>query len=371
MRGKPTIALALATAAGVLGAGSAIAAPASTFLGGLGAAHQVGSTVPGNGDVNPYGVAVVHQSMGDLVKNRVLVSNFNAKSNVQGTGTTIVQIAPNGTETQFARIDRLPAADKCPGGIGLTTALEILPGGYVVVGSLPTSHGDLPKNNPAGCLIVLNDRGHVAETISNIAIDGPWDMTATSSAGHAALYVSNALGGNTKVSASGVPLAGQCTVSRIDLTLSPSHAPRVMRSTIIGTNFPWKADAAALVLAPTGLAVSHGTLYVDDSLTNSVSAITSAATRTTPVSAAVGMLAKGHSLNAPLGMIATPNGDLLIVNGDNGVATELSPAGAFRTTRTLVNNGAGDLFGLSLTPNRQGIYFVNDATNALDVATLK
>ena len=63
--------------------------------------------------------------------------------------------------------------------------------------------------------------------------------------------------------------------------------------------------------------------------------------------------------------------DLLIVNGDNGVATELSPAGAFRTTRTLVNNGAGDLFGLSLTPNRQGIYFVNDATNALDVATLK
>jgi hypothetical protein len=33
-----------------------------------------------------------------------------------------------------------------------------------------------------------------------------------------------------------------------------------------------------------------------------------------------------------------------------------------------VKNGAGDLFGLAPTPDGKGLYFVNDGTNALDVA---
>ena len=52
------------------------------------------STVPDNGDVNPYGVAVVPRSTGNLHQGNVLVSNFNDKANVQGTGTTIVQVSP-------------------------------------------------------------------------------------------------------------------------------------------------------------------------------------------------------------------------------------------------------------------------------------
>ena len=35
--------------------------------------------------------------MGSLVQGNLLVSNFNSSANLQGTGTTIVQIAPNGT----------------------------------------------------------------------------------------------------------------------------------------------------------------------------------------------------------------------------------------------------------------------------------
>ena len=119
----------------------------------------------------------------------VLVSNFNAQSNVQGTGTTIVQVAPNGTQTLFAHITDLPAGMSCPGGIGLTTALDILPGGYVVVGSLPSKAGGLPKGDPAGCLIVLNHSGAVAETISNANIVGPWDMAVASSASTATWMV--------------------------------------------------------------------------------------------------------------------------------------------------------------------------------------
>jgi hypothetical protein len=55
------------------------------------------STVPANGDVNPYGVAFVPDSFntgaGPLKHGDVLVSNFNNVQNLQGTGTTIVRIA--------------------------------------------------------------------------------------------------------------------------------------------------------------------------------------------------------------------------------------------------------------------------------------
>jgi hypothetical protein len=126
---------------------------------------QVASTVPANGDVNPYGVAVVPASAGQLVAGDTLVSNYNSKSNVQGTGTTLVQVSPAGSLHLFANLAKLPAGLSSPGGVGLTTALGILPGGWVVVGSLPTTAGGaLPTGDPAGCLIVLNSHGTPVKT---------------------------------------------------------------------------------------------------------------------------------------------------------------------------------------------------------------
>ena len=78
----------------------------------------VGSTVPANGDVNPYGIATVPSTTGRLVSGDTLVSNFNSKANVQGTGTTIVQISPQGSLQLFAQISQLPAGQSCPGGGG-------------------------------------------------------------------------------------------------------------------------------------------------------------------------------------------------------------------------------------------------------------
>jgi len=59
--------------------------------------HPV-STVPPNGDVNPYGVAFVPAGFptGTVNRGDILVSNFNNKKNLQGTGTTIVDV-PAGT----------------------------------------------------------------------------------------------------------------------------------------------------------------------------------------------------------------------------------------------------------------------------------
>src|ERR1700722_13688919 len=70
---------------------SARPAMPAAFLVELHGLTQVTSTVPANGDVNPYGVAVVPASGGRLIAGDILVSNFNDKANVQGTGTTILQ----------------------------------------------------------------------------------------------------------------------------------------------------------------------------------------------------------------------------------------------------------------------------------------
>jgi hypothetical protein len=341
--------------------------PVASYLGQLRSLTQVASTVPANGDVNPYGVAVVPASDGQLTAGDILVSNFNDKANVQGTGTTIMQVSPAGKATVFANISAMPVGQSCPGGVGLTTALGILPGGWVVVGSLPTTKGGvLPSLDPAGCLIVLNDQGTVAETITNADIVGPWDLTVKSSATSAEVFVSNALGGNTSTR-NGVPVTGNCTVVRLDLALSPGSPPKLTSSTVIGTGFPWEANKAALILAPTGLALGgNGTLYVDDTLTNSVSAIPQALTRTGATTAVTGTLSTGGALNAPLGMTLAPNGDLIVVNGNNGNAVEMTPAGRQVAVRTLIKNGAGDLFGIITTQG--GLLIANDGTNALDEA---
>ncbi len=345
-------------------AGARQAAP--SFLSQLHSVSQVASTVPGNGDVNPYGVAVVPASAGRLVAGDTLVSNFNDKANVQGTGTTIVQVSPSGSTRLFAHLASLPAGLACPGGVGLTTALSVLPGGWVLVGSLPTmAGGALPGADPAGCLIVLNDQGMPVRTFTNSRIVGPWDMTATSNATSAQVFVSNALGGNTSTH-DGVPVAGNCTVVRLDLALDGASPPVLTSSTVIGTDFPWIANKAALVLAPTGLALGrNGTLYVAETQTNSISAIPGALTRTTAVAAPSGTIAAGGALNAPLGMTMAPDGDLIVVNGNDGNAVEVSPAGKQVATKTLVKDGAGDLFGIQATTN--GLLAVNDGTNALDL----
>jgi hypothetical protein len=318
--------------------------------------------------VNPYGVAVVPTSAGQLTAGDILVSNFNDKANVQGTGTTIVQVSPAGKTTLFANVSALPVSQSCPGGIGLTTALGILPGGWVLVGSLPTTAGGaLSGLDPAGCLIVLNDRGTPVETITSKDIVGPWDLAVKSSATSAQLFVSNALGGNT-TSEHGVPVTGNCTVVRLDLDLSATAPPALISSTVVGSGYPWRANKAALILAPTGLALgSNGNLYVADTLTNTVSAIPQALDRSTPIAATASTLSAGGALDAPLGMTLAPNGDLVVVNANNGNAVEITPAGRQLMTRTLVKNGAGDLFGVITAQAGNGLFIVNDGTNAIDL----
>jgi hypothetical protein len=374
MRRRPRKALLAAVTAAIAAIGFA-ASPAGAgdepFVGPAHTVTTIASTVPPNGDVNPYGVAVVPRSIGALHAGDVLVSNFNAASNLQGTGTTIVQISPSGDTSVFAAIDAAHLPGRCPGGVGLTTALSILPGGWVVVGSLPTTDGQ-PDTIGSGCLIVLDSHGKVRKTITGHGINGPWDMTATTVApGVSALFVSNVLNGT--VAANGATV-NKGTVVRLILVGTGDDdriAPHVQTSTVIGSGFPEHTDPAALVVGPTGLGLGKdGTLYVADSAGNRIAAIPDALWR--PFSAGTGRtVTSGGALNTPLGLAVAPNGNILTVNGGDGFLVETTPHGRQVATRQLDSSGdppgAGALFGLAVKPGERAVYFVDDAANTLNL----
>lgn len=332
----------------------------------------VASTVPANGDVNPYGVAVVPMTQGRLVQGNILVSNFNDSDNLQGTGTTIVQISPSGSRSLFAHIDANNLPGQCTGGIGLTTALVALKSGWIVVGSLPTSDGTAATAQ-AGCLLVIDSAGHVAETFFGSLINGPWDMTAADGGNTVALFFTNVLNGTV---AAGGNVVHQGTVVRMNLNISAGMMPAIQSMTVIGSGFAEKTDPAALVIGPTGLGLSMSSdgdngsvLYVADSVNNRIAVIPNALARTT--SAGTGnTVTKGGSLNDPLGLTVLPNGNIVTVNGDDGFGIVTTPSGQ-QIAKALLDSsgnppGAGALFGLAFVPG-QGLYYVDDATNTLNL----
>lgn len=323
---------------------------------------EVALTVPANGDVNPYGVAIVQKTTGKLVKGDILVSNFNNKDNLQGTGTTIVEISPGGHVSLFAQLDAAKLPGPCPGGVGLTTALVVLREGWVIVGSLPTTDG-MAATAKAGCLIVLNPSGTPVETISGQLVDGPWDMTAFERDDRAVLFVTNVLDGTVAASPNVVKNG---FIARITLRLDDNDPPMVIARAMIASGFMQRTDPNALVIGPTGLGLGkNGTLYVADSLDDRVAAISRALTRRT--SAGIGRtISKGGALKTPLGLAIAPDGDILTVNGGDGNLVELTPKGKQVDVKMVdvTATGAGTLFGLAVTDNK-GIYFVNDGNNKL------
>ena len=337
----------------------------NSFLGPLRTVTTVASTVPANGDVNPYGIVVVRRSIGALHGGSVLVSNFNDSSNLQGTGTTIVQIDAAGNASLFAQIDPASLDPACPGGVGLTTALVVLERGWVIVGSLPSASG-MSADAEAGCLIVIDPQGQAVRAMRGDGISGPWDMTVLDEGDVAHLFVTNVLDGSVT---SGSPhVVHKGTVLRIDLEVpEPGYGiPRRSATTIIGSGFAETADPVALVIGPTGVALSRdGTLYVADTLNNRIAAIDGAPWREDSMGTGR-TVSQGGALNGPLGLALAPNGDILTANANDGNAVETTPDGMQVAVKTLDSvTGAGSLFGLTVAPDGCSLLFVDDGDNTL------
>jgi uncharacterized protein (TIGR03118 family) len=314
-------------------------------------------TTPANGDNNPYGVAEVPQGFeghGVLKPGDVLVSNFNDSTGVQGTGSTIVRIAPDGTQSVFFQ---------GPDGLGLTTALGVLKGGYVVVGSLPNVNGTVMQ----GSLIILDANGHmVGQPLTDSKLlDGPWDLTINDHDESAQIFVSNVLSG---------------TVTRIDMDVPDHGKPlKVESMTQIASGYAHRADSQALELGPTGLAYDQksDTLYVASTLDNEIFAVKNASdARRDGGTGRVAVKDDTH-LHGPLGLVLAPNGDLIVANGDafnmdpknlNEIA-EFTPKGQFVGQFQLDTGAGGAAFGIALYTGPDGkLHFaaVDDNTATLE-----
>lgn len=315
------------------------------------------STVPANGDVNPYGVAFVprHDGVGKLVAGDILVSNFNDSGNAQGTGTTIVQINPH-TGAQSMFFQGSP-------GLGLTTALGFLGNGDVIVGNLPADSSGAPAG--PGSLLVINQHGKLIQTISDSTLNGPWDLTTLNFGPFSTVFVSNALSG---------------TVSRLELFTPWGGKATVLDDDVIAGGYVHRTDPVAFVVGPTGLALNLATdtLYVASTGDNAVFGVSNALFRRASAAMGKTVFTDPH-LRGPLGLGFAPNGDLLTTNGDainpdpaglqNSELVEFTPAGNF-VGQYQVDAAAGAAFGFASQANGDDSFTfaaVDDNTNQLDI----
>jgi hypothetical protein len=367
---------ALLAAASFLSLGVANVSGSHATEGFLASIHNdttLSTTVPANGDQNPYAIVVAPVSSGVIQKDDVLVTNFNNDMNLQGLGTTIVNFNPSTKKlTVFAELPRhLP---QCPGGIGLTTAMTMLKTGWVIVGSAPSEDGTT-KTKGAGCLLILDSHGKVADVIAGPNINAPWGNMATiDNGGTATLFVSNA-GFDLGEPTSDAPVVKESSVLRLELAIPDGKPPVVKSQTVIGSGFGAQADKDVFLIGPTGLQLGKDdTLYVSDAAGNRINAIRHASTRTT--SAGIGrIVTQDGLLQRPLAMVTAPNGNLIVANAQNGQVVEVDPATGKQLSAIWVDEnkaqtppGSGDLFGIAMTPSGSGFYYVEDESNTLVLA---
>jgi hypothetical protein len=329
---------------------------------------NVSSLDPTNGDQNPYGVAFVPPNLpsgGNLQPGNILVSNFNntgssPSGNLQGHGTTIDQFTPSGQQSTFFQ---------GPAGLGLTTALGVLPNGFVLVGSLPTQSDGLTVI-PPGELLLLDRSGNIVHTFeSSTFLDGPWDLTIVNRGGRSFVFVADVLSG---------------TVTRLTFDVTANSAT-LGGATQIASGYAHRTDPNAVVLGPTGLTYdpNTGLLYVAvsaDTAANPGGAIYSIANplfRKTDGGTGKLVFNDPAHLQGPLGLALLPNGDLLAANGDavNKGATqpnsliEFTPQGRFVAQGQIDTNPAGDAgFGIAVhtSGNKVQLAAVDDDANTLE-----
>ena len=152
------------------------------------------------------------------------------------------------------------------------------------------------------------------------------------------------------------------TVVRLSLEISPGHPPELTlracdRHRTARAHRPQCPDRRA----DRPRARSERRLYVADTARNRIASIPHALTRTRAVTNGGAALSRGGRLASPLGLAIAPNGDVLTVNGGDGNIVETTPTGSQVAHRTLVPDGAGDLFGVAVAPGGRGVYFVDDA----------
>jgi DNA-binding beta-propeller fold protein YncE len=288
--------------------------------------------------------------------NDILVSNFNNSSNLQGTGTTIVRIQASGPASVFFQ-------GMAP--LGLTTALNVLQAGFVLVGNFPSP--DLSGNcatAQAGSILVINKKGKQVGSIVDPSINGPWDSALFDQGSTAKLFVANGLSG---------------TIVRLDLAVNPGGVS-LKKAIQIASGYGNHCDPVTFVDAPTGLVYDSTTdvLFVASTVDNAIFAVSGAGNRTNDSGTGTIVYQDPVHLHGPLAMAMAPNGHLIVSNNDAinpdpnqpSEIVEFTTQGAF-VRQISVDQNPGGSFGLNIVASLGAarFAFVDDNVNALSIWT--
>jgi hypothetical protein len=317
--------------------------------------REIGSTVdPKLHQLNPYGLAVAPSTNGDFSKGDLVVCNFNASSNVQGTGYTIVALHP-----QTHATPRLVSDSKTLVGCD---ALALSPTDDIWAAAFKSD------DNP-----VISSSGKLEANIKGKPFNHPFGQIYAGhggASGAPAYYETNARGGGTVV--------------RINLGSSG------FTYDVIATGFAINGGAPGSIFGPSGLAYDgkKDTLYIVDGANNTVVAFSSVSTIPAggivvgkdgtsfsgPSASQARLVFAGSPLDGPISSALLFNGNLVIGNTSNktgrNIMVEMTPHGQILATRNVDKGASGALFGMVATGgNSQDarIYFNDDNHNDLRV----
>jgi len=301
------------------------------------------STSPSNGDLNPYGLAIVPPGFGGSLKaGEMLISNFN-DTMLQGRGSTIITIDPSSGKTGLFFQGTPP--------IGFSNALGLVQAGLVFAGSVFTTDGTFNTAKTGG-LYVLDARGHIVTNLGkDELINGPWGLAINDQGSSAQLFVSNVLDG---------------TVTRLDVTFDHGGIS-VGDAVTIGSGYGFGKDMAAVVVGPAGLAydTSRDILYVASEMDDTIFALRHAGRTTSNLGTGSVVYQDAAHLHGPLGLIFTPNGDLLTANADPAVSQDPTvPSEIVEFTRSgrfvreySVDPNLGSAFALGIEGSEGSVVF--------------
>jgi len=317
------------------------------------------STVPENGNLNPYGLAVVPNGFpGEMLKKgHRLVSNFNNSANSQGMGSTILSVDPRSGQTALFFQGTPP--------IGFTNALSVAKAGFVFAGSVFTTDG---STGQAGPLLVFDQDGHpVAQLAQSDKINGPWGLAIHDQGKTAHLFVSNVFDG---------------TITRLEVSLKKGAFSVIGSPVTIASGYTFGPDPTAIVVGPAGLAYdSHNDiLYVAAEGDNAIFALAGAGKTTTDLGKRTLVFGDSTQLHGPLGLILGPDGTLITANADpSTVASTAGPSEIVEFTRSgqlirtfSIDSAPGSAFAINLV-TKEGVSqfsYVDDAQATLTILRL-
>jgi len=318
------------------------------------------STLPGNVDDHPVGVAIVPGGFtgnGVTRPGDILVTNANNKG-VPGLGSTIEEVVPATRTTPT--VANLFFQGQGSEGVGLTGAVGYLKGGFEIVGNLP--RGDTsPRNLGQSLLLLLDRNGNVSKDIE--APGGPWGLTVHDEGKTAQVFVSNVLDGS---------------VTRVDLSLG-AFKVRILRSVTIAAGYAHEANPAASWIGPAGLAydAAKDTLYVASTADNTIYAVAHAGAVRHSHGTGTALIQDPAHLHGPVGLATGPQDTLVVSNNDQVNPDPAQPSTIVLYTRggqylgeQSLNATPGALSGISLEPAGGRTFTLAAADAATDTVDL-